>query len=104
MAIKIGEFELRVISGGRFRMDGGAMFGVVPKVLWQKKSPPDEQNRVPLATNCLLIRTPKMTLLIDTGYGPKHSDRQRQNFCSNRATRCSNICLRRACGPKRSTW
>src|SRR5580765_7907569 len=80
MSLKVGDFDLQAISGGRFRMDGGAMFGVVPKVLWGKKAPPDERNRIPMATNCLLIRAPKAIILVDTGYGTKHPPRDYENF------------------------
>ncbi len=80
MALTFGEFELEVISGGRFRLDGGGMFGVVPKVLWQKKSPPDERNRILMDTNCLLIRGPAGNVIIDSGYGSKNSPRDREFF------------------------
>ena len=54
--MKFGELEFFVVSDGRCRLDGGAMFGVVPKPLWSKKMPPDERNRITLGLNCLLIR------------------------------------------------
>src|SRR5262245_33537142 len=78
MALTFGQFELHAISGGRFRMDGGCMFGVVPKALWQKKASPDEQNRILMETNCLLIRSKEAIILVDTGYGTKGSDRDRE--------------------------
>jgi glyoxylase-like metal-dependent hydrolase (beta-lactamase superfamily II) len=74
--LKFGEFEVQSISGGRFRLDGGAMFGVVPKTLWNRKSESDELNRVQLDTNCLLVRTPDAIVLCDTGFGSKLSEKQ----------------------------
>jgi glyoxylase-like metal-dependent hydrolase (beta-lactamase superfamily II) len=72
-SIAVGDFQLTVVSGGTLRNDGGTMFGVVPKVLWERACPPDEQNRILLDTNCLLVRTPDSVGLIDTGYGGKAS-------------------------------
>lgn len=67
--MKFGEFELFVVSDGTFRLDGGAMFGTIPKVLWEKTNPADDRNRIPLGLNCLLIRTPTENILVDTGLG-----------------------------------
>jgi glyoxylase-like metal-dependent hydrolase (beta-lactamase superfamily II) len=66
-----GSLHLDIIRGGRFRLDGGAMFGVVPKALWEKKFPADAQNRVLLASNCLLVRGPGYTALVESGLGDK---------------------------------
>lgn len=78
--MQLGEFTLHTISGGRFRIDGGTMFGVVPKVLWNRVCPADEKNNVPQATNCLLVQSPGRTILIDTGYGSKLSDKARRRL------------------------
>lgn len=75
--MNLGNWQLDSISGGRFKLDGGAMFGVVPKPLWEKLQPADEQNRIRMATNCLLLRDGRHTILIDTGTGTKHDDRTR---------------------------
>lgn len=69
--MQIGDLELNVVSGGRLRFDGGSMFGVVPKALWERKAPADEHNRIAMNTNCLLIRGGGKTVLVDTGYGTK---------------------------------
>ena len=53
------------------------MFGAVPKLLWQRKCPPDERNRVVMETNCLVVRAGNHVVVIDTGYGSKANDRQR---------------------------
>ena len=69
--MKFGDLEIFVVSDGRFRLDGGAMFGVVPKVFWERRLPADERNRVTLGLNCLLIRSAGRTILVETGTGEK---------------------------------
>ena len=71
------DVELSVVSGGVFKLDGGSMFGIVPKPLWEKICPPDEKNRITNDTNCLLIRKDGRLILVDTGYGDKMTDRDR---------------------------
>jgi len=73
----IGNDDYQVVSGGEFKLDGGAMFGIVPKTLWERLRTPDEENRIEMATNCLLVRTSQYLILIDTGYGAKMSDKER---------------------------
>ncbi len=67
----LGEIEVRFLHSGNFYLDGGSMFGVVPKTLWEKKAPPDERNRIRLATNSLLVRAPGKTIVVETGNGAK---------------------------------
>lgn len=74
--MRIGGFEIDLVSDGTFWLDGGAMFGVVPKVFWEKISPPDEKNRIKLGLNCLLVRGNGKRVLIDTGCGFKYSSRE----------------------------
>lgn len=74
--MKWGQFELHLISDGDIWLDGGAMFGVVPKPLWEKKTPADERNRIRLGLNCLLIQTAEKNLLIDTGCGSNYSEKE----------------------------
>ncbi len=69
--MKFGEFTLSLVSDGTFWLDGGAMFGIVPKVLWNKLNPADALNRIKLGLNCLLIQTPETKVLVDTGVGKK---------------------------------
>lgn len=69
---KLGSLALHAVSDGTFRLDGGAMFGVVPKVLWQRAKPADAQNRIAMGTNCLLIEAERELVLVDTGIGDKH--------------------------------
>lgn len=80
MELKIGDFELHLISDGTFALDGGAMFGVVPRVLWEKRMQPDERNRIRLGLNCMLIRTGRENVLIDTGCGFKYTEKQRSIY------------------------
>ncbi|HEV8267299.1 MAG TPA: MBL fold metallo-hydrolase [Thermoanaerobaculia bacterium] len=73
----LGDLELVSLVDGTFRLDGGAMFGVVPKVLWEKKAPADEKNRIQMTTNCLLVRTGALNVLVETGMGGKWSEKER---------------------------
>ncbi len=68
------------VDGGQLRLDGGAMFGVVPKPLWSRRIAPDERNRIPLAMRCLLLETPEGRILVDTGVGNKEEDRFRDIY------------------------
>lgn len=71
--MKIGRFEVFPLSDGSFRLDGGAMFGTVPKALWSRQEHADENNRIPLALGCLLIKTPRgHNVLVDTGLSSKY--------------------------------
>jgi glyoxylase-like metal-dependent hydrolase (beta-lactamase superfamily II) len=74
-AISLGDFELTVVSDGTYVADGGAFFGVVPKVLWQRKVTADELNRVTVSCNSVLVRTGKQNVLIETGIGNKLSEK-----------------------------
>lgn len=73
--LQLGDFELSVYSDGTYPLDGGAFFGVVPKVMWSRKLVADEKNYVTAGLNSLLIRTGKQTVLVETGMGNKLSSR-----------------------------
>src|SRR5947209_16835261 len=75
---RLGDFELIVCTDGTYRLDGGAMFGVVPKTLWQKRAPADEQNRILLGLNTVVVRTGAHTIVIETGIGNKQNDKMRE--------------------------
>ncbi len=75
--MRVGEFEVCIVSDGEFWVDGGAMFGVVPKPLWERLLKPDERNRVRMATNCLLVRHGQDAVLIEAGLGRKFSKKHR---------------------------
>lgn len=67
--LKIGEYEVHSIPTGIFGLDGGAMFGTVPKVLWEKAIPADDKNRIPMEARALLLKSPQYKILIDCGNG-----------------------------------
>lgn len=78
--MRFGRFDVRLLSDGLFHLDGGMMFGVVPKVLWQRHVQADERNRIPLHMNCLLVRDERHVLLLETGIGDKLDERQRDIY------------------------
>ena len=78
--MNFGDYRVEIIPDCEFRLDGGAMFGVVPRNLWAKVCPPDEQNRIRLNMNCLFIEAAGERILIDTGIGEKWSDKQRTMY------------------------
>lgn len=73
--MKIGAYEIHSVETGRFALDGGAMFGVVPWVFWSKTNPPDDRNRITLAARCLLLIGNGKVILVDTGNGTKWNDK-----------------------------
>jgi glyoxylase-like metal-dependent hydrolase (beta-lactamase superfamily II) len=79
-SMRLGNWQLDSINGGMFHLDGGVMFGVVPRTLWKHVAPPDEQNRIQCANNCVLARDGTHTVLIDTGYGGKFSPLDRRFY------------------------
>jgi glyoxylase-like metal-dependent hydrolase (beta-lactamase superfamily II) len=83
-ALTIGPYSVRFLSGGRFRLDGGAMFGVVPKVLWNRVAPADERNRIRMAMTCLLIEGDGKRVLVDAGSGTKDDAKFRDIYAIER--------------------
>lgn len=78
--LAIGEIAVTIVSGGPFRLDGGGMFGIVPKVLWERTNPADDRNRIPLDTNCALLTVAGCRVLVDTGNGTRLSEKDRDIF------------------------
>lgn len=74
--MQFGDYRIEIIPDTEFRLDGGAMFGVVPRVLWERKCPPDKLNRIKMNMNCLFIETPDERILIETGIGEKWSEKE----------------------------
>ncbi|HSA95288.1 MAG TPA: MBL fold metallo-hydrolase [Acidobacteriota bacterium] len=78
--MRSGPFDITSIMHGSFRLDGGAMFGTVPKVIWAKLAPPDEDNRILLAARSMLVRTADRVLLVDAGMGDRWADKLRRIY------------------------
>lgn len=76
----LGEVQLTVVSDGVFWLDGGAHFGLVPRVLWEPLITPDDRHRVPMGLNCLLIESAGNRILVDTGWGDKLSAKRRDTL------------------------
>src|SRR6185503_12901532 len=102
-SVQIGRFQVEIFSDGIFRLDGGAMFGVVPKVLWEKQKPADELNRVAMDMNCLLIRDGTNVVLVETGAGPKLNEKQKRNFGVDEPPRLLSELARRGVRPDEVT-
>lgn len=78
--MKIGKYKLKIINSGFIGLDGGAMFGIIPKELWKKTNPADEKNRVTLATRNLLLESDSKKILIDTGMGSKWDEKSKEIY------------------------
>jgi glyoxylase-like metal-dependent hydrolase (beta-lactamase superfamily II) len=78
--MRFGDLRVDLVPAGRFRLDGGSMFGIVPKVLWSRVAAADEKNRIELACNCLLIRDGRRNILVETGMGEKWSEKEREIY------------------------
>ena len=79
-SFSVGALKCHALEGGLQRLDGGAMFGVVPKPLWQRRIAPDERNRIPLGLRCLLVEHPDGLVLIDSGIGNKEDAKFREIY------------------------
>lgn len=79
-SLPLGDIKLTLVSDGPFRLDGGAMFGVVPRPLWSEAKPPDELGRISMSTNCLLVERGRDLCLIDTGIGDKLNTKAGEMF------------------------
>lgn len=84
--MKLGKFEIHLLSDGTFALDGGQMFGVVPKVLWEKKMPADARNRIRMGLNCLLVQNGRQNILIETGVGEKFDNKLNEIYAVNHLT------------------
>jgi glyoxylase-like metal-dependent hydrolase (beta-lactamase superfamily II) len=84
--IALGDVKVHVLHDGTFALDGGALFGVVPRVLWERAHPPDERNRVTLGLNVALIETAGKRILVDTGMGDKWGEKETRIYGLDRST------------------
>jgi len=78
--LTLGDFEMTILSDGNYFLDGGAFFGVIPKVMWSKRMQPDELNRLSCGLNSVLVRGAKKTVLIETGIGNKLGERMKKIY------------------------
>ena len=95
----LGDIEIRHLQGGNFRLDGGAMFGVVPKTLWEKRSPADPRNRIRLAASSLLVRAANKNILIETGNGTKWTSKLRDIYAVDEGDPLTNNLLAAGVNP-----
>lgn len=79
--MRLGDFTLTAVETGSFRLDGGTMFGVVPKVLWSKTNPADENNRIVMAMRVLCIERGGQRIVVDSGAGTKLDEKMVRNYC-----------------------
>jgi glyoxylase-like metal-dependent hydrolase (beta-lactamase superfamily II) len=80
MPLELGRFRVHQVRDGTFALDGGAMFGVVPRALWSRHFAPDEHNRIRLTARCLLVDDGRRRILVDDGIGSKWSEKHRAQF------------------------
>jgi len=78
--MKFGQFEIHSFVEQRFRLDGGAMFGVIPKMIWQKLIPADENNLIPMVTNLFVLKAHGKNMIFDIGLGDTLSDREKKIY------------------------
>lgn len=76
----LGDYRIEIVPDTEFRLDGGAMFGVIPRVLWERVCPPDELNRIRMNMNCVFIESPSEKILIETGIGEKWSEKETKMY------------------------
>lgn len=102
--MQFGDYRVEIIPDTEFRLDGGAMFGVVPRNLWSRFCPPDDQNRIRLNMNCLYIEAGSERILIDTGIGEKWSDKQTAIYgIERRRSLSESLQTIAGCGPEEIT-
>ena len=83
--------KIKVINSGLFKLDGGAMFGVVPQAIWKNLNPPDDNNMCTWALRCLLVEDGDRKILIDTGMGDKQDDKFRSHFYPHGSTLLNSL-------------
>jgi len=79
-----GDWTFHAVTDGRFKLDGGSMFGVVPRVMWEKHHAADEFNRIAMTLRCLVARRGERVILVDTGIGDRWADKQKKIFAIDR--------------------
>ena len=87
--MQLGDYRVEILQDTEFRLDGGAMFGVVPRKLWARDCPPDDDNRIRMNMNCVFIDTGTEKILIETGIGDKWTAKQQSMYAIDRVLRFS---------------
>jgi glyoxylase-like metal-dependent hydrolase (beta-lactamase superfamily II) len=98
--MRIGSYEVGAVVAETFRLDGGAMFGVVPRVLWEKTNPPDEKNRILLAARVMIVRGEGRLALVDVGLGDKEDEKFRRIYGVDAAGRLPRALADRGIAPE----
>lgn len=98
--MKLGDIELYILNDGTFRLDGGAMFGVIPKPMWERMIPADEKNRITLSMNSLLIRAAGKWILVETGAGDKWDAKRREIYAFEGVPRLPEQLAAHGLGPE----
>jgi glyoxylase-like metal-dependent hydrolase (beta-lactamase superfamily II) len=93
--MKIGKYELKIIESGTFALDGGAMFGIIPKPLWEKTNPSDSVNRITLSTRNLLLISDNKKILVDTGMGSDWDEKSKSIYKINQEESSINKSLKK---------
>jgi len=89
--MRIGKFDITFLELGRFKLDGGAMFGVVPRVLWEKLHPADAKNRIEMVMRCLLIETDNRRILVDNGFGEDRAEKFQKIYDYRSSKDCISV-------------
>ena len=100
--MKVGSIEFHILNDGTFRLDGGAMFGVIPKPMWERVVPCDHRNRITLTMNSLLIRAAAQWILVETGAGNRQDDKRRDIYALKARRVCRYSLPREGSRPSRS--
>ncbi len=98
--LRVGRFEVYLVEDGRFWLDGGAMFGIVPKAIWSKKSEHDDQNRIPLVIRPMLVRDGDRWVLVETGIDTKPGEKHRKIYRIEEAGRLLDALKALGLGPE----
>jgi glyoxylase-like metal-dependent hydrolase (beta-lactamase superfamily II) len=99
--MKLGDLEFWLLTDGTFRLDGGAMFGVIPRPMWERVAPPDGRNRILMAMNSLLIRAAGKWILIETGAGDKWDEKRKDIYAFEGSPRLPDKLVARGTPPEK---
>jgi glyoxylase-like metal-dependent hydrolase (beta-lactamase superfamily II) len=101
--MKLGDIEIQAVVENKFKLDGGSMFGVIPKSLWSKLCRPDENNLVDMDINPMIVKTGKDILILDTGFGDTLNERQTKIYGLTQTSRWENILVEESIKPEQVT-